>query len=78
MFILKLSRFRSQVTGLDTAAMATAVSEKLVMVEGLEGVTVLGMEPPTTPSPNDRERKPRLSCGLPLVLTSEKLHLEYE
>ena len=54
-------------TGLDTAAMVTAVSEKLLMVEGLEGVTVLGMEPPTAPSPNDRERTPRLGCWLSIV-----------
>ena len=67
MFILKLSRFRSQVTGLDTAAMVTAVSEKLVMVEGLEDVTVLGMEPPTAPYPDDRELKPRLGCWLSVV-----------
>ena len=60
-------------TGLDTAAMVTAVSEKLLMVEGLEGVTVLGMEPPTTPSPNDRERKPRLGCGLSLVFDKREV-----
>ena len=54
-------------TGLDTAAMVTAVSEKLVMVEGLEDVTVLGMEPPTAPYPDDRERKLRLGCWLSVV-----------
>ena len=54
-------------TGLDTAAMVTAVSEKLLMVNGLEGVTVLGMEPPTAPYPDDRERKLRLGCWLSVV-----------